>query len=263
MNLKEICKDANDLATEVGNFIKSEVRNIRNADIKEKGLHDYVTYVDKTSEEKLITGLKEVIPEAGFIAEENPLLTTSDNYNWIIDPLDGTTNFIHAIPVFAISIALMHRNEIILGIVYEINSKELFYSWKDGGVYLNSNAIRVSSSKKLDDSLIATGFPFHDFSRLDPYLNILTYFINNTRGLRRLGSAAVDLAYVACGRFDGFFEYGLKPWDVAAGSFLVQQAGGKVTDFKGKENFIFNNEILAANITIYNEMFEHIKKYFC
>lgn len=262
MNIEKICKEVNLLVIEVGQFIKSEVSNIKDDDIKKKGLHDFVTYVDKTSEERIISKLRKILPEAGFIAEENSLLPRSDNYNWVIDPLDGTTNFIHSIPFYSISIALMYRNEIILGIVYEINSKELFFSWKGGAAYMNNEVITVSSSQKMDDSLIATGFPFHDFDRLDSYLNTLRHIMNNSHGLRRLGSAALDLAYIACGRFDGFFEYGLHPWDVAAGSFIVKQAGGKVTDFKEEDNYIFNKEIIASNCGINDEFIELIKKYF-
>ena len=230
-------------------------------DIEQKGIHDFVTYVDKTSEDRIIETLKGIIPEAGFIAEENSQLSKSDYYNWIIDPLDGTTNYIHSIPFYSISIALQYKEEIILGVVYEVNSGELFYSWKGGAAYLGNDKINVSSTKKMDDSLLATGFPYHDFSILDDYLNVLKYIMKNSRGVRRLGSAALDLAYVACGRFDGFFEYGLNPWDVAAGAFLVQQAGGKVIDFKGKDNYIFGREILASNCGIHNEFFQIIKKY--
>ncbi len=262
MNPEEICKQVNHLAKDVGQFIKGEVRNIDHNDIKQKGIHDFVTYVDKTSEERLVSKLRDILPEAGFITEENSLLERSDNYNWIIDPLDGTTNFIHSIPFYSISIALMHQNEIILGVVYEVNSKELFYSWKGEKAYLNGVVIKVSSSKKMDDSLIATGFPFHDFSKLDAYLNTIRFIMQNSCGVRRLGSAALDLAYVACGRFDAFFEYGLHPWDVAAGSFIVKQAGGKVTDFIGGDEYVFSRKIIASNNGIYKELLDLIEKYF-
>lgn len=262
MNLEGICKDVNRLVKEVGIFIKGEVKKLKDKDVVEKGTHDLVTYVDTTSEEKLVKGLRKIFPKAGFIAEENAELVSSDKFNWVIDPLDGTTNFVHSIPVYSISIALMNKKEVVLGVIYEINSDKLFYSWKDSSAYLNNNIIRVSETATLNNSLLATGFPFRDFSKIDSYLQILGHFMQNSRGLRRMGSAAVDLAYVACGRFDGFFEYGLKPWDVAAGSFLVHQAGGKVSDFRGGNEYIFKNEIIAANNTLFEEIKIQIEKYF-
>jgi myo-inositol-1(or 4)-monophosphatase len=146
--------------------------------------------------------------------------------------------------------------------VYEINKDECFYSWKGDKAYLNNTEIRVSQSSKLDDSLLATGFPYYDYGRLDEYLQLFKYFMKNTRGVRRLGSAAADLAYVACGRVDGFYEYGLQPWDVAAGSFIVSQAGGLNSDFKGKSDFIFGKEIISSNGKIYQELLSVIKNHF-
>ena len=261
MNLKLITQQVCDLAKEVGSFVKSEVDMVRSEDIETKGLHDYVTYVDKTSEKRLVKGLTEILPEAGFIVEEGTTKIKGQRYNWIIDPLDGTTNFLHHLPVFSISIALMDASEVILGVVFEINTRECFFSWKGGNAFLNDAQIEVSSTKFLNDSLIATGFPYADFSSLDNYLDVLRSFMKSTRGVRRFGSAAVDLAYVACGRFDAFFEYGLHPWDVAAGTFILQQANGIVTDFNGSNNFIFNKEIVASNGYLHNIILAHVKKY--
>ena len=192
-------------------------------------------------------GLRKILPEAGFITEEGMVQQTdSQEFAWIIDPVDGTTNYMHGLPVFAISIALQQNDKIISGVVYEINRDECFTAWLNGGAYLNEKPIKVSSAKYLKDSLIATGFPYYDFELMDNYINILKELMRKSHGLRRFGAAAVDLAYTACGRFEGFFEYNLKPWDVAAGTLIVQEAGGKVTDFKGGEDFVFGRELIAG-----------------
>jgi myo-inositol-1(or 4)-monophosphatase len=230
--------------------------------IEIKGKNDFVSYVDKTSEKLIVEGLEKLLPEAGFIAEEGTSTKKGDVYNWIIDPLDGTTNFIHGIPCFAISIALMRNQELIMGVIYEINFDECFYAWEGSKAYLNGKEISVSKIDKVSDSLIATGFPYYDYSRLNEYMELFKHFMKNTHGLRRLGSAATDLAYVACGRFEGFYEYCLQPWDVAAGAFIVKQAGGKVTDFKGEENYIFGREIVAGNSTFFPEFLNDVKQFF-
>ncbi|RRN76391.1 inositol monophosphatase, partial [Pseudoxanthomonas sp. SGD-10] len=197
-----------------------------------------------------------------FIAEENKDIERSEEYNWIIDPLDGTTNFIHGIPAFAVSIALQHSDEIVLGVVYEIGKDECFYAWKDSKAYLNGGEIRVSENKKVADTLLATGFPYYDFTRKDSYLELFGDLIQNCHGLRRIGAASVDLAYTACGRFDGYFEYNLKPWDIAAGMFIVERAGGKVIDFTGKGNMLKDGDIIATNGYISDELFSVVEKYF-
>lgn len=249
------------LTLEVGEFIREEAKQFDRSKIEHKGFNDLVSYVDKQAENKLVQGLKTILPESGFIAEEGTSNKTEKHYNWIIDPLDGTTNFIHGLPIYAISIALMFNNEIVLGIVYEINKNECFYATKNSGAFCNNTEISVSPIAKLDDSLLATGFPYYDFDKMDDYLSILNQFMKTTHGLRRMGSAAVDLAYVACGRFEGFFEYNLNAWDVAAGAFIVQRAGGTVTDFKGEYDYIFGREILASSKPIHSNMLKTIQKY--
>ncbi len=254
MDLKTICHKAIDAIKETGDYIAKEMQDFDKQQVKTKGLHDYVSFVDKTSEQKLINALSELLPQAGFIAEENTVEQNNNPMQWIIDPLDGTTNFIHGLMPHAISVALMDNNEVVLGIVYEISRKEAFYSWKGAKAYLNGEEIRVTEAPKLKDSLIATGFPYYDYGRLPQFMKTLEYFMQNSHGLRRLGSAATDLAYVACGRFDAFYEYGLSPWDVAAGAFIVQQAGGKVCDFSGGDNYIFGKEIISSNLHIFDEL---------
>lgn len=260
--LEILCKNVCEQVKEVGKFIQSERIKFSAEQIEVKGKNDFVSYVDKTAERLLIEKLSLLVPQAGYIAEEGTSTKRGDLYNWIIDPLDGTTNFIHGIPCYAISIALMKGKKIILGVVYEINLNECFYAWENSKAYLNETEINVSTTANLANSLLATGFPYYDYSKMDAYLELFRYYMKNTHGLRRLGSAATDLAYVACGRFDGFYEYGLQPWDVAAGAFIVQQAGGKVTDFKGSDDFIFGKEIITGNPLLFNEFLSSLQLYF-
>ena len=209
----------------------------------------------------IVETLHEILPEAGFISEENTKTEQGEQLKWVIDPLDGTTNFIHGIPFYAISIALMDGNEVVLGVVNELNLNECFYAWKGGPAYKDGDEIQVSKAPKVKDSLIATGFPYYDFEKMKAYLASLEYFMQNSHGARRIGSAACDLAYVACGRFDAFYEYSLHSWDVAAGSLILQQAGGRVSDFKGGNNYIFGKEIIATNALIYDEFLSITQKY--
>jgi myo-inositol-1(or 4)-monophosphatase len=201
----------------------------------------------------LVHGLGKLLPGSGFIAEEGTSDIRGEVNNWIIDPIDGTTNFIHGSPPYAISVALMNANQIVMGIVYEIVAEECFYSYAGSPAFLNGKEIQVSEQATIADSLIATGFPYSYFDRLEPFMKTLDYFFINSHGVRRLGSAATDLAYVACGRYDAFYEYNLKPWDVAAGAFIIQQAGGVVADFSGGDNFLFGREVVASNKLVYKE----------
>lgn len=244
----------------VGKFIKDQSGKLRQEQVEEKGLHDLVSYVDRTAESMLMEELKKLLPEAGFIAEESGTRKAAA-YNWIIDPLDGTTNFVHGVPVYSISLALQRGDKIISGVVYEINLDECFYAWENGPACCNEKVIHVSQTPKLANSLLATGFPYNDFSRMKAYMALFEELMQNSRGLRRLGSAAVDLAYVACGRFEAFYEYGLHPWDVAAGAFIVERAGGKVSCFDGSNNAIFGKDILASNSLVHQEMLARISKH--
>ncbi|SMO90086.1 myo-inositol-1(or 4)-monophosphatase [Saccharicrinis carchari] len=255
MDLKTLCQSVVELAKNTGQYIRDESQNSKQ--IKTKGKNDFVTHVDKGAEERIVARLSELLPEAGFIAEEGSSTKVGDRYNWIIDPIDGTTNFIHGLFPHAISIALQDNDikskEIVLGVVYELGLNECFYSWKDAPAYLNGEVITVSQAPKIADSLLATGFPYANFERMEGFMKSLDYFMKNSHGLRRLGSAAVDLAYVACGRFEGFYEYGLQSYDVAAGAFLVQQAGGHNCDFSGGKNYLYGQEIISSNALIFKE----------
>jgi len=250
------------VAKEAGEFILSQRRKFSGSQIEVKGLNDFVTYVDKESEELIIKRLELLLPDSDFLAEENTRQRTEKEFTWIIDPLDGTTNYIHGLPCFCVSIGLVNKaEELLLGVVLEINQHECFYAWKEGGAYLNEKRIVVSERDLLKDSLLVTGFPYTDFSRMEEYLNLFKDLMEHSHGLRRLGSAAADLAYVAAGRCEAFYEYSLKPWDVAAGALLVKEAGGIVSDFKGQNGFLFNQEIIASNSGIYQELLEKIREF--
>lgn len=254
MELGSVHQEAIKLIKEVGEFIRQESQNFNTENIEHKGFNDLVSYVDKEAEKKLVEGLGALLPASGFIAEEGTSTKKGEEYNWIIDPLDGTTNFIHGLPVFSISVALQYNEEIVSGIVYEINRDECFEAVKGGTSKLNGKSISVSKNINLSQSLIATGFPYNDFDKMDDYLSILKHLMQNSHGLRRFGSAAVDLAYVACGRYEAYFEYNLNAWDVAAGAFIVQQAGGKVSRFNGDKDFVFGREIMSCSPDIYKEL---------
>ena len=252
--LETLCREVTALSEEVGRFILAERKTFDSSAVRKKGHNDLVSYVDKHAEKWIVERLGNLLPESGFIAEEDGTLPRSEEYNWIVDPLDGTTNFIHGIPCFCISIALVKHNELQLGVVHELNFDECFYAWKGGGAYMNEQMISVSDIDSMSDSLLATGFPYHNYDRMADYMKVFEHCMRYTHGLRRLGSAAADLAYVACGRCEGFYEYGLKPWDVAAGALIVMEAGGQVNDFAGGTNFIFGEELVATNGKITHEL---------
>jgi myo-inositol-1(or 4)-monophosphatase len=262
MDLSDLTEKVSCLTKETGAFIRNEALSFDLDKIEYKGLHDMVSYVDKTAERKLVEGLSSLIPQAGFITEEKTNTTLGTEYNWIIDPLDGTTNFIHGIPTFSVSIALQHQEQLVLGVVYEINRDECFSAWKNGGAYLNGRRIGVSNAPVIENTLLATGFPFYEFSRMGPYLEVLRTLMQKCHGLRRIGSAAIDLAYVACGRFDGYFEYNLNSYDIAGGMVLVREAGGQVFDFSGGNECFERMEIIATNGLISDELLEVISREF-
>ncbi len=262
MDPQQIIDAARLVVREAVVFLKNERSAFDEGRVEYKGFNDLVSYVDKGSEKILVEGLQHIIPDAGFITEENTLTITDREWIWIIDPLDGTTNFVHNLPCFCVSVGLLHGKELVGGIVHEVNLDECFYGWKGGGAWLNGKQIHVSAIDSLKRSLLATGFPYSNYDRMKPYMEVFDYCMRNTQGLRRLGSAAVDLAYVACGRFEGFYEYGLNAWDVAGGAFLVQEAGGKVSDFKGGNNFVFGKEIIANNAGTFDEFLQVVKDRF-
>jgi myo-inositol-1(or 4)-monophosphatase len=250
-----------DIARKAGAFIMAERDNFSASKVEVKGRNDFVSYVDKGAERIIVDELKQLLPEAAFVAEEGTEAREDARYRWVIDPLDGTTNFIHGMPFFAVSIALIDGDDPVVGVVYELNRDEMFTAWKGGGAWLNGKRISVSETTDVSASLIGTGFPYYDYARLDGYIELFRHLMQFSRGIRRPGSAATDLAYVACGRFDAFYEYGLSPWDVAAGILLVTEAGGSVTDFSGGKDFLFGREIVSGNSLVQKEMLGLVRKF--
>lgn len=260
INPDMLIQHVEDIARKAGEFIKNESTRFDASKIEYKGKNNFVSYVDKKAEEMIVDSLHKILPEAGFIAEEGTGTRIPDGLNWVIDPLDGTTNFMHGLPPYSVSIALMDNQTILLGVIYEIVGDECFYATFEGKSYCNGKEIRVSDVSKAEEGLYVTGFPYTEFSRMEDFFKIMDHFLRYTHGLRRLGSAAADLAYVACGRSEGFFEFSLNPWDVAAGGLIVQRAGGIVTDFSAGDNWIFGRELIAGNQT-QPEMLKIINKY--
>jgi myo-inositol-1(or 4)-monophosphatase len=218
-----------------------------------------LSYVDQQTEALLVADLSKLLPEASILAEEQGRETKS-KLEWVIDPLDGTTNYLHKLPVFSISIALRENGREILGLVHEANKNECFYAWEQGGAFCNDEKIHVSPATELAQALIATGFPYELLDKTDAYFEIMKDLLKTSHGLRRFGSAAVDLCYTACGRFEGYFEFNLKDWDIAAGALIVKEAGGHVSDFKGGEDYHTGKEILAAG-GIHQALLKSIQKH--
>lgn len=260
-DLRSIVNEVVKVAHETGEFIRKESERFDVKRTEIKGLNDLVSYVDKGSEEMLVKRLSLILPEAGFITEEGTSSKKGAGLCWVIDPLDGTTNFVHGLHPYAISIGLLEKDEPVAGVVYEVTGKEIFTAWKNGGAWLNEKPIHVSGTAKLSECLVATGFPYYDFGQLDKFMESLKHFCKTTHGIRRLGSAAIDMAYVACGRFDTFYEYGLHPWDISAAIIIVREAGGYVSDFSGNNKNLSGEEVVAANDLLYPEFLRIVNKF--
>lgn len=259
----QLCQQVCTIAEQTARYIESQAGQVQPHDIDEKQRNNLVSYVDKTAEQQIVAALRPLLPEAGFITEENTATETGTSpLRWVIDPLDGTTNFLYNIPVFSISIALLYEQQPIIGVVYDVCRRECFSAWQGGGAYLNGHPFEIGKCNELKDAVIATGFPYYDFSRLEQYINALRYLVLHTRGVRRLGSAAIDLCYVACGRYDAFFEHALCPWDVAAGILITQEAGGVVCDFEGGANYLFGKQIVASNTALMPPFMAVMQRYF-
>jgi myo-inositol-1(or 4)-monophosphatase len=252
-NLKKTAVEA---ALQGGKILKKYQGKVKN--IGFKGEVDLVTEVDRLSEDKIIRIIKRNFPEHGILTEESKGWETKSEYQWVIDPLDGTTNYAHNFPTFCVSVALEKSGKIVLGAVFNPVLDELFWTIKGKGAFLNKKRIFVSQTKKLSQSLLATGFPYDIRTSKENNLNYFANFAKRAQAVRRAGSAALDLCYLAMGRFDGFWELKLHPWDTAVGALLVEEAGGKVTDFRGKEFNIYLKEILATNGWIHKQMLEVI-----
>lgn len=261
---KEIYQKAREVAVDAAwaaaRLIRPYAGQAERAGVREKGIHDLVTDLDEQAQEKIVEIITEAFPDHAILAEEGAELdqvdTRMQGFRWIIDPIDGTTNFTHGVPLYAVSIGLAHRGEMVVGVVLDVAHEELFTAVRGGGAFLNGRRMHVSRCSALNDALLTTGFPFRAFGHVDLYLEVLRAFFLKTRGIRRPGVASIDLAYVACGRFDGFFETGLNPWDVAAGVLLIEEAGGTVTNYCGEPNPIFDKQVLASNRHLHTAMQE-------
>ncbi|KAA0989457.1 inositol monophosphatase family protein [Dyadobacter aurulentus] len=264
MDLKLLTQKTVEIVRQASSFIQQEAALFSREKIEYKDLNNLVSYVDKEAEKLLVAGLSSILPEASYITEEGTTGTEPDPdaLNWIIDPLDGTTNFIHGLPVYCVSVGLAKGKELLLGVIHQPSMDEMFYAWKDGGAWCNDRQIKVSSVPLLQDSLIATGFPYYKFEKQKRYMYILELLMQKTHGIRRMGAAAVDLAYVAAGRFDGFYEYNLNSWDMAAGVLMIKEAGGTVTDFNGTDNYLFGGDIIATAGPAHHELVAVIKENF-
>lgn len=244
-------------ARRAGNVISRATRNLDVVAVKEKAVNDFVSEVDREAEQAIISTLREAYPGHAILAEESGASGSSE-YLWVVDPLDGTTNFLHGFPHYAVSIALEHRGVVTQAVVYDPGRNDLFTASRGRGAFLNESRIRVSKRTQLRPSLVGTGFPFKELAHLDAYLGMLVDMMKNTAGVRRAGSATLDLAYVAAGRLDGFWELGLSRWDVAAGSLLITEAGGLVGDLEGNEGWMETGNIVAASPKVFVEMLKLI-----
>jgi myo-inositol-1(or 4)-monophosphatase len=246
-------------ARKAGSVINRATLDGAGFEVRAKQQNDFVTRVDHAAEEAILEIVRKSYPDHAVLAEESGAAAGAAEYQWIIDPLDGTTNFIHGFPQYCVSIAIRHRDVLAHGVIYDPNRNELFTASKGRGAFLNDRRIRVSKCLRLGDALIGTGFPFREGARIDLYTNQLKNLMQKTAGVRRAGAAALDLAYVACGRLDAFWELGLSPWDMAAGALMIQEAGGLVGDLRGDSGYLESGEIACATPKIYPTLLEALK----
>jgi myo-inositol-1(or 4)-monophosphatase len=244
-------------ARRAGQIINRASLDVDSLTITTKQQSDFVTEVDKAAEAHIIKILQDAYPQYGILAEESgeiPGKGSGEAFQWIIDPLDGTTNFIHGFPQYAVSIALAEKGVVTQAVVFDPSRNELFTASKGAGAFVNDRRIRVSKRVKLQDALIGTGFPYRSFANMDAYLAMFRELAEKTAGLRRPGAAALDLCYLAAGRTDGFFEIGLSPWDIAAGSLIVTEAGGLVSDFAGESDYLNTGNVVAGSPKIFAQL---------
>jgi myo-inositol-1(or 4)-monophosphatase len=247
-------------ARRAGNIINRAAQNLDILTVTQKTANEFVSEVDREAEQAIIKILLGAYPNHSILAEESGAAGTSE-YQWIIDPLDGTTNFLHGFPQYGVSIGLMHKGVLTQGVVYDPTRNDLFTTSRGCGAYLNDRRIRVSKRRQLDQSLIGTGFPFREFTLADDYLRIFRDMLRNTAGVRRAGSAALDLSYVAAGRLDGFWEFGLKPWDMAAGILLITEAGGLVSDPEGDDKYMESGNLVCGSPKIFTQLLQNVSSH--
>ena len=247
-------------ARQAGAIIVRNLDRVSASDAIRKGHNDFVTEVDRQAEAAIIQTIRKAYPDHSILAEESGAQGGSE-YQWIIDPLDGTTNFLHGFPVFSVSIAVSYRGRLQHAVVYDPLRQEIFSASRGSGAQMNDRRIRVSRCRSMDDALLGTGFPFRNLDKLGVYLRVFEELLTRTAGIRRAGSAALDLAYVACGRLDGFWEFGLKEWDMAAGALLIKEAGGFVSDFKGEDGFLHSGHIVAGTDHVFRSLQKTVGSY--
>lgn len=254
MNYEYLLEELNELCLDTGRFIRDNFRKVTDADIITKEKNSLVSYVDKEAEKSIIKKLSVLIPGTGFYTEEDAVENIQKEIQWIVDPLDGTTNFIAGIPHFSISIALKEGQDITLGVVYNVMLDDLYTAYRGGGAFLNGQAIKVASYSTLDDAVIATGFPYDKSKIDDKVMQALTHYVKDARAIRRLGSAALDLCFMAQGTFHLYYERFLNAWDIAAGAIIVEEAGGNICDFEGGRAFLNKGEVIAYCSGMENEI---------
>jgi myo-inositol-1(or 4)-monophosphatase len=254
VTLSALIEDVGQAASDAAAFIRSEVGKVSSGEIEIKERNSLVSYVDKKAEMILVEALKSLLPDPGFITEEDTVDNSKCDYTWVIDPLDGTTNFLQEIPIFSVSVGLAYHGEFVLGYIVDIMHDDHYYAWKDGGAWLNGKRIHVSSTTDLSEAIVGTGFPYHDPGKLNVLAEMFQEVLIAARGIRRLGSAALDLAYVASGKLDAFYETTLNAWDIAAGVIIVREAGGTVTDFNDEGDFVSRKQLIASNSSLHNDL---------
>ncbi len=259
MNLQDITRLVCQIAREAGSYIRTERANFSLDKVERKHAHDYVSYVDKGSEQRIVKALRELLPEAGFITEEGLATHTDEQMLWVVDPLDGTTNFIHGFAPYAVSIALIRGREILVGVVYEIVADECFCAWQGGGAYVNGQPIHVGNSA-INDALLCLQLPYNSDAYKPVIERLIHHFYGNVGSIRMIGSAAMALCYVAAGRLDAYAERYIGQWDYMAGALIVQEAGGQVTNYDGEAYFMQGDSVVATNGVVQQDLLEGIRR---
>ena len=259
-DLYKLAEAVKTVAMEAGSLLRRERQTFDRGCVEQKAAHDYVSYVDKASERLIVTRLHDLLPEAGFVTEEGTGVFGGEEYCWVVDPLDGTTNFLHGFPQYAVSIALKRENEIIEAVIADPVKNEIFTATRGVGAFLNGRRIRVSKRTSMAESLVGAGFPFRKTDDVEAFMKVFSQLAKTTSGIRRAGAASLDLAYVAAGRLDAFWEPNLKAWDIAAGSLLVLEAGGLVTDFKGESDYLSTGQIVAGTPKVFGQLLAVVNK---
>ena len=257
-NFETITRLVCNIAREAGSYIKKERVNFSVDKVERKHAHDYVSYVDKGSEQMIVKALSEILPEAGFITEEGSAGHTDEQYVWVVDPLDGTTNFIHDFAPYAVSIALCKGREIVVGVVYEIVSDECFYAWQGGGAWVNGHSIHVGKSE-INDALLCLQLPYNSDAYKPVIKRLIDHFYGNVGSIRMMGSAAIALCYVAAGRLDAYVERYIGQWDYMSGALIVMEAGGRVTNYAGEDYFMEGDSVVATNGVVHQVLLDAIE----